>query len=121
MYSISKQVGQVVASDSQTSAKSLDLALIAQARLCATVVEASEASHLPMGATQPVLDSLTAGMRSLIDNRASLLAAVKELTIIQINSSLRETAFGCPTGPYTKFGNSSDKLVRGECLENQFE
>jgi hypothetical protein len=121
MYTISKPIGQVVAMDSQSSSTSLDLALISQARLCATVIEASEASHLPMKATQPVLESLATGMRCLIDNRAQLLAAVHELTIIQKSSSLRETAFGCPTGPHTKFGKSSDELVWGKELESQFE
>lgn len=103
MYAISKQIGQVVAADSQSSVSSLDSALIAQARMCATVVEASDASHLPMGATQKVLASLTGGMRNLVESRAELLAAVQELTVIQRRSNLRETGFGCPAGPETFF------------------
>jgi hypothetical protein len=118
MYAISKQIGQVVAADTRSSASSLDLALVAQARMCATVIEASEASHLPMGATQKVMESLTGGMRSLVESRAGLLAAVQELTVIQGRSNLRETAFGCPTGPYVQiFTKGSSESVQEADLE----
>lgn len=100
MFSISEQVGHVVAADTRTSVSSLDAAVIAQARMCATVVEASGAEHLPIGTIQKVLDSLSSGIRDLVASRAELITAVRELNVIQSESSLQETSFGCPTGPY---------------------
>ena len=103
MFSISKGIGRVVADDSQSSAATLNSALIAQARLCATVAEAAEASRLPMVATQNLLESLTGAMRNVIESRAGLVVAAHELAAIQSRSNLRTTDFGCPTGPYTTF------------------
>lgn len=107
MYSISQSIGQVVAADSQSSASTLNSALIAQARLTATIAEASEASGLPMIATQNALESLASAMNHLIESRAGLASAARELATIQSRSNLRTTNFGCPTGPYTFFTTAS--------------
>jgi hypothetical protein len=99
MYNIGEGVGSVVAADTQTSVRSLDLAVVSQARMFATVVEAASAAQLPMIAIQALLDSLTTGMRNLVASRSDLAAAVRELNVIRAQSTVRETNFGCPVGP----------------------
>ena len=51
-----------------------------------------------LGTTQPLLDALSASVRGLVESRASLVEAVKQVAIIQAKSNLRETGFGCPSG-----------------------
>lgn len=98
MHQIKNTAGAVVAADTQSSASALDAAFIAQARLCATVVEAAADSKLPVAATQKLLDSITAGLRGLVASRAEFVTAVREINAIQAQSNLREVSFGCPNG-----------------------
>jgi len=101
MHEIKQRVGAVVAADTQASVAALDTALIVHSRMCASIVEAATDSNLPISAVQNLLDSLTSGICGLVASRADLAKAVHELAQIQSKSSLRETSFGCPTGPAT--------------------
>lgn len=101
MYKISEQLGQVVAADTQSSVASLNNAVIAQSRMCATVLEASEAARLPVSTVQKTLEALATGLARLVASRSELSTAVRELSEIQSCSNLRETSFGCPNGPFT--------------------
>ncbi|MCA1661080.1 MAG: hypothetical protein LC648_02490 [Novosphingobium sp.] len=121
MYSISKSIGQVVAADSQSSASALNSALIAQARLTATIAEASEASGLPMIATQSALESLAGAMSHVIESRAGLVSAARELATTQSRSNLRTTNFGCPTGPYQFFTTASAAETEPEVQPDSHE
>lgn len=111
MHQIKSSAGAVVAADTQSSVAALDAAFIAQARLCATVVEAATESKLPVGATQKLLDSITAGLRGLVASREEVVVAVREINLIQAKSNLRTVAFGCPNGlyPMTAFDESPAK------------
>lgn len=98
MFTIENAVGNVVATDAQSSVAALEGAVHANARLCASIIEGTAASALPIGETQAVLESLAAGMAQLIVGRANLVSTVRELTRIQSRSTLRTTSFGCPDG-----------------------
>lgn len=104
MYKISERLGHVVAADTQSAVGSINDAIISQSRMCATIVEASVAANLPIGAVQGSLSSVSEGLRSLVANRAGVADAVRELSEIQRMSNLKEVAFGCPTGPRTDVG-----------------
>ena len=117
MYKISESVGHVVAADTQSAVSSINSAIINQSRMCATLLEASNAANLPIGTMQDPLRAMADGLQSLVLNRASVAEAVRELTQIQRQSNLREVSFGCPTGPYTEFfttGSSAVELQNGE-------
>jgi hypothetical protein len=107
MYQISENVGHVVAADTQGTVKSINEAIVNQSRMCATLVEASTAANLPVGAMQESLRAVTEGLQNLVVNRARIEEAVRELSEIQRLSNLREVSFGCPTGPYTFFTTAS--------------
>lgn len=98
MHSIKQQVGEVVVSDARASIDALDQAVLMQSRLCSSTIEASSDSHLPIGATQGLLEALSAGLDTLVQSRATMVRAVRHLNVIQKNSNLREVGFGCPMG-----------------------
>lgn len=98
MLEIKKSVGSVVAADTKASIGALDQAVAQQARMCASLVEASQESDIAIAVGQPVLESLTASLRGLVESRAHLAKATREIAMIQSKSTLRETAFGCPSG-----------------------
>lgn len=98
-HTIKPAVGGMIAADTQSSVAALDMAVVMQSRLCASVMEAATASRLPINTTQPVLEAMTAGMQSLADSRANMVTAVRQLISIQKCSTLSEEVFGCPGGP----------------------
>jgi hypothetical protein len=98
MFQIKQAVGNVVATDTQSSIETLDRAVAQQSRMCASVIEAAHDSHLAIATTQPLLEALSASVRGLVESRANLAKAVREVAVIQAKSNLRETAFGCPNG-----------------------
>jgi hypothetical protein len=100
-HQIRKTVGSVVASDTQSSVAALDLAVVSQSRMCASVMEAAGDSKMPIGATQKLLEAMTSGLQGLAVSRADMVTAVRELRRIQADSSLVEEYFGCPGGPET--------------------
>ena len=98
MLDIKQSVGAVVAADTQSSIVALDQAVAQQSRMCASVIEAAHDSNLSIATTQPLLDALTTGLRGLVESRAHLAKAAREVAVIQAKSNLRETSFGCPNG-----------------------
>jgi hypothetical protein len=109
MFQIKHSVGSVVAADAQSSIEALDRAVAQQSRMCASVIEAAHDSHLAIATTQPLLDALSAGLRGLVESRANLAKAVREVAVIQAKSNLRETGFGCPNGSAMPWGAAVSK------------
>lgn len=102
MLTIKQAVGNVVASDTQETVHALDKTIAQQTRMIASVIDAAHDSHLPMAATQAMLEELASGLNDIVNGRARLGAAVKEMAQVQAQSNLRETAFGCPNGSYLR-------------------
>jgi hypothetical protein len=98
MLNINMNSGFVVAGETQTLAAAIDSAMLAQARLCASIIETANESKLPVVATQKLLQSLSANMSGLVASRSEFATAVRELNVIQARSNLKETALGCPNG-----------------------
>lgn len=98
MHRIQETAAKVVVSDAQSSVGAVDQAVMSYSRLCASIVEVSNASNLPVTAGQPALAKVAAGLTALIEGREHIAAATRELIKVQHDSSLRETAFECPGG-----------------------
>lgn len=96
MYSIDTAAGQVVASDTQKSVDAVDQAVMSLAHLCASIVEVSKASNLPISTAQDALANAGSGLTKLIASRADMSTATRELVGIQNSSSLQTVSFGCP-------------------------
>ena len=98
MHSIDEAAGQVVATDTQSSVDAVDKAVMSLAHLCASIVEVSKASSLPISTVQPALAHAAGGLARLVDSREDMSRAVGELVAVQKESTLRTVSFGCPGG-----------------------
>lgn len=89
--------GLVVAADVQTTVAAVDDAILNGARLCASFIEATQGSNLPVSQSQKVIKSITSGLSAVADGRAEIVSAVRHLTTIKDNSNLAVENYGCPT------------------------
>lgn len=96
MHEIQQAAGRVVASDTQNSVDAVDQAVMSLAHLCASIVEVSKSSRLPIATAQGALANAGDGLAKLIASREDMDQATRELTAIQKASSLHTVAFGCP-------------------------
>ena len=98
MLNVNKTSGTVVAAETQTLAAAIDSAMLAQARLCASIIETAGEAKAPVAATQKLFQSLSNNMSGLVASRAEFAVAVRELNFIQSRSNLKEVGLGCPNG-----------------------
>lgn len=89
--------GLVVAGDVQSAMSSVDAAILNQARLCASFIEATTGTNLPVVQSQKVIKSLTTSMSAVADGREEMVSAVRHLTAIKDRSNLVMEDYGCPT------------------------
>lgn len=98
MLNINKTSGTVVAAETQDLAAAIDSTMLAQVRLTASIIETASEAKAPVMATQKLLKALSDNMSGLVSSRADFAAAVRELTVLQSHSNLKEMATGCPNG-----------------------
>lgn len=98
MHKISRSSGEIIAADTEGSVQAVDQAVLNYSRLCASIVEVSGASRLPVSACQPALAKLVTGLNALVEGRGHIAGATRDLLKVQGASTLRETGFGCPNG-----------------------
>ncbi len=109
MHTIDKGAGQVVASDTQISIAAVEHAVMSLANLCASIVEVSQASRLPVSTAQMALTNAGKSLENLIASRGNISHATAEMAAVQNGSNLRTVAFGCPGGlPDTGSASASD-------------
>jgi hypothetical protein len=108
MLNINKTSGTVVASETQDLAAAIDSTMLAQARLTASILETACEAKAPVAATQKLLRALSDNMTGLVSSRADFVTAVRELTVLQSHSNLKEMATGCPNGLAPMKGSASD-------------
>lgn len=114
MYAIDTAAGQVVANDTQKSVDAVDSAVMSFAHLCASIVEVSKASNLPIGTAQSALHNAANGLTKLVSSREDMSQATRELIGIQRASSLEATSFGCPNGFPRPQGHQADVSVTAD-------
>lgn len=96
MHQIETAAGQVIANDTQNSVKAVDDAVVSLAQLCASIVEVSRASKLPVFSAQSALANAGQGLTRMIDTRNDVGQATRALRKIQRASNLEPVSFGCP-------------------------
>lgn len=89
--------GMVVAADVQTTVAAVDDAIFNGARLCASFIEATQGSNLPVSQSQRVIKSITSGLSAVADGRAEIVSAIRHLAEIKGRSNLAPENYGCPT------------------------
>ncbi|MBX7482793.1 hypothetical protein [Qipengyuania qiaonensis] len=96
MHEIETAAGRVVANDTQKSIDAVDQAVMSIAHLCASIVEVSKASRLPVGTAQGALSMAGTGLTNAIESHEDIGRATRELIKIQKASNLETVGFGCP-------------------------
>ena len=64
----------------------------------ASIIEATQGSNLPVGESQKLLSSMTSGLQAVLDGRADMVAAIRQMTNIQGRSNFAPVDYGCPSG-----------------------
>ena len=98
MAEISKGAGVVVAEDVRATVAAFDGALLNGARMCVSVLEATQGAGVPVAQTQKLLRSISTGLSAVVDGRGEIVAAVRQMTVIKSRSNLAEVSYGCPDG-----------------------
>lgn len=96
MLTIQDNIGLLVANETKGTLQAIDNAILNELRLCTSLVEAFEATNLPVGPSQKLLQSLTNGINHFVAGRGEMAITVKTLTAIKAASSLKETSYNCP-------------------------
>lgn len=92
--------GPVVAADTKNAVAAVDDALLNSARLIASVIEATQASNLPVVESQKLLTSMTSGLQAVLDGRGNMVCAIRQMTDIKGRSNFAPYDYGCPGGWY---------------------
>lgn len=118
MLNINKTSGTVVVAETQNLAVAIDSTMLAQARLTASILETACEAKAPVAATQKLLRALSDNMSGLVSSRGDLVTAVRELTVLQSHSNLKEMATGCPNGIMPR--TAKDANVRPAAINHNF-
>ena len=94
--------GAIVAADRQNMVNAVDDALINGARMCASIIEATQGSNLPAVQSQRLLRSMTAGLQHVVEGRGEIVATIRQLSAIKDRSNFAPEDFGCPEGWETR-------------------
>lgn len=108
MINLRESSATVVAGDARDMGGIIDRALLQQMRLATSFIEASVESRVAMPLTQPALQEMAEGLACLVQGRARVSNSVREMNRLLKNSNLRETSFGCPSGPYVGNGDETE-------------
>ena len=98
MIELKNGAGIVVAGDVQNAFSAVDDALLNTARMCASVIEATQGANIPAQQTQRLLRSITASMTAVVDGRDEIVTALKQMIAIKDHSNLAPVSYGCPVG-----------------------
>lgn len=98
MIELKPGAGLVVTGDVRNAFASVDDALLNNARMYVSVLEAAQGANIPVQQTQKLLASLTRGMALVVDGRAEIVGALKEMIAIKDRSNLAPVSYGCPVG-----------------------
>jgi hypothetical protein len=112
MIELKNGAGLVVAADVQNAFATLDDALLSEARMMVSVLEATEKASICAGQKQRLLSSLGAGMAATLDGRGHVVSALKELLDIKSQSNLAPVNYGCPGGWVTAEGETAPRSAK---------
>lgn len=113
MIELQQGAGLVVAGEVQDTLAAVDGAILSSARMCASVIEASKGANIPAAETQKLLQSITASMSTVVEGRAEMVTALKQMIAIKDRSNLAPVSYGCPDGwNVAPTGHASTDVIR---------
>jgi hypothetical protein len=98
MIELKPGAGLVVAGEIRNAFSAVDDALLNSARMCVSVIEATQGANIPAQQTQQLLRSITASMAAVVDGRDEIVTALKQMLAIKGQSNLAPVNYGCPDG-----------------------
>lgn len=98
MIHLKEGAGLVVAGDVQSTVAAVDDALLNSARMCASVLEATQGAKIPVQHTQELLRAISESISSVLDGRDQLVTAIRKMNTIKDRSNLAVVNYGCPDG-----------------------
>ena len=98
MIELKQGAGLVVAGEIRNAFSAVDDALLNSARMCVSVIEATQGANIPAQQTQRLLRSITASMTAVVDGRDEIVTALKQMLEIKGQSNLAPVDYGCPDG-----------------------
>jgi len=98
MIELKEGAGLVVAGEIRNAFSAVDDALLNSARMCVSVIEATQGANIPAQQTQVLLQSITASMTAVVDGRDNIVSALKQMLAIKEHSNLAPVSYGCPDG-----------------------
>ncbi len=99
-----------VVTDLGRTQNAIDGALKKFSMLTTDVLEALEDAAISDAATQPALERLAAGFKTIVDGRRAFVDAHLELIEMKMGSNLRDTPIGCVPGPVCPWIEPEQKL-----------
>jgi len=98
MIELKEGAGLVVVGDVRNAVAAVDEALLNGARLCASVIEASQGANIPVQQSQVLLQAISQGMNRVVEGRSEFVIAIKQMAAIKGQSNLAPVDYGCPDG-----------------------
>lgn len=114
MVELKHGAGLVVAGEIKDTFKSVDEAILSGARMCASVIEATQGTDIPAVQTQKLLRSITDGLSRVVDGRSEMVDALRQMIAIKDHSSLAPISYGCPIGWEELMTNKSKPVSHHE-------
>jgi hypothetical protein len=96
MLKIEENTGALVAAETKTALRAIDDAILTELRLCTTLIEAFETTHMPVNSSQKLLQSMASGLNHIVAGRGEMATTVRALNAIKAGSNLVETSYNCP-------------------------
>lgn len=98
MIQIEETTGQVIASELRDAIQATNQAILAQARLCVSIMETVSTTVAPVSTSQRLIEATASGITDAAASRANVSEAVRQMVHIQRASTLETVALGCPNG-----------------------
>lgn len=106
MHKFDKGAALVIAGDLRSTFGSVDDAIVNGTRLFGSIVETARASHLNATESQRLYTMVAAGLSSVVQGRAEIVDAMKQMTVLKRNSNLETVDIGCDN-PLKTFTSAS--------------
>jgi hypothetical protein len=114
MLNIHDNIGRLVATETQGVLRAIDDAILTKLRLCTILVEAFEATNLPVGPSQKLLQLMATGLNHIVAGRGEMAHTARALATIKGSSNLRETSYNCP-GQMPPLSAASEAVTSAAC------
>lgn len=99
MTFLTEAAGHVISSDMVAVFHSTDDALLASARVTASLLEGTAKSGLHPRAKQKLLETLSSGIAKMLEGRKDMVNAHGQMIVIHRQSNIAPVGFGCWGAP----------------------